>query len=101
MQTATGLVSASIVTVNQKVVICCSYKATCELYINNATTYDQAVVLAAQTMTSLCIGNYYGGGYPWIGKVAYVAIFDGTHTAAQRTWIMQSLGTKFGITVTV
>jgi len=66
-------------------------------YINNSNTYDSSGAVGVYVPQSLIIGDNYLGTAPLNGKIAYIAIYSGVHSAKDRARIMNELSVKYNI----
>lgn len=84
---------------NEFAIVCLVFNGTSSaVYKNDPITAIATGTLAAVAPTALAIGSNYADNtnQNWLGKAAYISIYDGVHTTAQRTLTMQQLKDKYG-----
>ena len=69
------------------------------IYVNDSQTTAASGTVANNPILGLTIGNYYNGNNPFLGKIAYLAIYSGIHSLSQRKKIMDKLSVKYGIRI--
>lgn len=95
--------SSSTFTAGSKVVLCAVWDgASSALYVNNMSTPVVSGNIGSptypgQSSTSLVLGSYYSGAYPWLGKVSTFLRYSGAHSSTFRTQIGNRLGCKYGV----
>jgi hypothetical protein len=69
------------------------------IFVNNSSSAVVSGNAGAANLDGLTLLANYPGNVNLKGKLAYIAIYPGVHTTAQRTAAMTELATRFGITL--